>query len=93
MLLRSSSLLVHPGPARQEDGLFGRGWLCVQRLVSGKIPSSHASPWVLETGLVSAAGWALAAEQALVAQQVSCTPVETSHLVHRRIALPPLVQG
>jgi hypothetical protein len=64
----------------QEDGLFGREWLRVQRLASGNVPSSHAFPWVLATWPIAAAGWALAAEQALVAQQVSCTPVKASHL-------------
>ena len=61
--------------------MFGREWLRVQRLASGHVPSSHASPWVLATWSVVAAGWALAAEQALpadqalAAEQVSCTPV------------------
>ena len=76
----------------QEDGLFGREWLRVQRLASGNVPSSHASPWVLATWPPPAADWALAAERALVAQQVSCTPVEASHLARYRLAAPLLVQ-
>ncbi len=73
--------------------MFEREWLRVQRLASGNVPSSHAFPWVLVTWLISAAGLALAAEQALVAQQVSCTPVGASHLARYRLAAPPLVQG
>ncbi len=88
-----SKLPDHLVSVCQEDVLFGREWLRVQRLASGNVPFSHASPWVLATWLVPAAGWALAAEQALVAQQVSCTPVEASHLAHYRLAAPPLVQG
>ncbi len=88
-----SKLPDHHVSVCQEDGLFGREWLRFQQLVSGNVPSSHASPWVLATGLISAAGLALAAEQALVAQQVSCTPVEASHLARYQLAAPPLVQG
>ncbi len=68
--------------------MFGREWLRVQRLASGNVPSSHASLWVLATWPVPAAGWALAAEQALVAQQVSYTPVEAFHLARYRLAAP-----
>ena len=87
-----SKLPDHLVSVCQEDGLFGREWLRVQRLASGNVPSSHASPWVLATWPVPAAGWALAAEQALVAQQVSCTPVEAFHLARYRLAAPLLVQ-
>ena len=73
--------------------MLGREWPRVQRLASGNVPSSHASPWVLATWPVPAAGWALAAEQALVAQQVSCTSVEAFHPARCRFAAPPLVQG
>ncbi len=88
-----SKLPDHLVSVCQEDGLFGREWLCVEQLASGNVPSSHASPWALAMWPVAAAGWALAAKQALVAQQVSCTPVEASHLVRYRLAAPPLVQG
>ncbi len=46
------------------------------------VQSSHVSPRVLAAGLVSAAGWALYAEQALAAKQVPCTPIEACCLVH-----------
>ena len=83
-----SKLPDHLVSVRQEDGLFGRvTWLRVQRLASGNVPSSHASPWVLATWPVAAAGWALAAEQ------VSCAPVEAFHLARCRLAAPPLVLG
>jgi hypothetical protein len=82
-----SKLPDHLVSVCQEDGLFGREWLRVQRLASGNVPSSHASSWVLATWPVPAAGWALAAEQ------VSCTPVEVFHLARCRLAAPPLVQG
>ena len=72
--------------------MFGREWPRVQRLASGNVPSSRASPWVLATWPPPAADWALAAERALVAQQVSCTPVEAFHLARYRLAGPLLVQ-
>ncbi len=43
--------------------------------------SSHDSSRVLATGLVSSAGWVLAAKQALAAKQIPCTPIEACRLV------------